>query len=68
MVTPGEESTAVDGRTARRDRNRTAVLDAILDLIQEGNPLPTVAEISERSGTSHRDPLIGRTESAAVGS
>ena len=54
MVTPGEESTAVDGRTARRDRNRTAVLDAILDLIQEGNPLPTVAEISERSGTSHR--------------
>lgn len=54
MVTPGEESTAVDGRTARRDRNRTAVLDAILDLIQEGNPMPTVAEISERSGTSHR--------------
>lgn len=54
MVTPGEESTAVDGRTARRDRNRTSVLNAILDLIDEGNPLPTVAEISERSGTSHR--------------
>ena len=54
MVTPGEQTAAVDGRTARRDRNRTSVLNAILDLIDEGNPLPTVAEISERSGTSHR--------------
>ncbi|MEM7284849.1 MAG: hypothetical protein AAF480_00725 [Actinomycetota bacterium] len=53
-MTPGDESVAVDGRTARRDRNRRAVLNAIIDLIQEGNPLPTVAEISERSGTSHR--------------
>ena len=53
-MTPGEEATAVDGRTARRDRNKRAVLNAIIDLIEEGNPLPTVAEISERSGTSHR--------------
>lgn len=53
-MTARQESTAVDGRTARRDRNRTAVLNSIIDLISEGNPLPTVAEISERSGTSHR--------------
>ena len=53
-MTPGDESVAVDGRTARRDRNRRAVLNAIIDLIQEGNSLPTVAEISERSGISHR--------------
>lgn len=54
QVAPGDEPTAVDGRTARRDRNKRAVLNAIIDLIDEGNPLPTVAEISERSGTSHR--------------
>lgn len=44
----------IDGRTARRDRNRAAVLDSIIELIQEGHTLPSVAQISERSGVSHR--------------
>ncbi len=53
-MTPSDNADIIDGRTARRDRNRRAVLDAIINLIEEGNPAPTVAEISERSGTSHR--------------
>jgi hypothetical protein len=47
-------TTKIDGRTERRDRNRTAVLDALLDLVEEGNLAPTVPEISERCGISHR--------------
>ncbi|MGI9622707.1 MAG: TetR/AcrR family transcriptional regulator [Acidimicrobiales bacterium] len=49
-----EGSDRTDGRTARRDRNRAAVLDSIIELIQEGHPLPTVDQISARSGVSHR--------------
>ncbi len=43
-----------DGRHARRDRNKVAVVDAFLELIREGNPRPGVAEVAERSGVSHR--------------
>lgn len=43
-----------DGRHARRDRNRDAVVDAYLELIRSGNPRPSVAEVAERSGVSHR--------------
>jgi AcrR family transcriptional regulator len=43
-----------DGRTARRDRNRDTVLDAMIALIEEGEISPKVAQISERSGVSHR--------------
>jgi AcrR family transcriptional regulator len=48
------DSTRTDGRTARRDRNREAVLDAMIGLIEEGDATPTVVRISERSGVSHR--------------
>ncbi|MEZ5249719.1 MAG: TetR/AcrR family transcriptional regulator [Ilumatobacteraceae bacterium] len=43
-----------DGRHARRDRNRYAVVDAYLQLVREGNAKPSVAEVAERSGVSHR--------------
>ena len=43
-----------DGRRARRDRNKYAVVDAFLDLVRAGNPRPSVAEVAERSGISHR--------------
>ena len=43
-----------DGRRARRDRNRDAVVDAMLDLHREGDLDPNVADIAERSGVSHR--------------
>ena len=45
---------AVDGRTMRRDRNRTAVITALLDMIREGDLHPGAAEIAERAGVSHR--------------
>lgn len=43
-----------DGRRARRDRNREAVVDAYLDLVREGDLHPNVADVAERSGVSHR--------------
>lgn len=44
----------VDGRTARRDRNRVAVLDAVLELFAEGTLDPGVHEVADRSGVSLR--------------
>lgn len=46
--------TELDGRRKRRDRNRDAVVDAMLDLHKEGNLMPSVADIAARSGVSHR--------------
>lgn len=46
--------TSSDGRRQRGERNREAVIDAILDLITEGNERPTTTEIAERSGVSVR--------------
>lgn len=43
-----------DGRTARRERNRNAVLDAVLDLFGEGATNPTPDEVATRSGVSLR--------------
>jgi AcrR family transcriptional regulator len=44
----------VDGRTARRDRNREAVLDAVHELFVERAAVPTVESVAERSGVSLR--------------
>lgn len=44
----------IDGRHARRDRNKVAVVDAYLDLVREGNNRPSVGEVAERSGVSRR--------------
>lgn len=43
-----------DGRTARRDRNRELVLDAVLALFAEGHLSPAPQEVAERSGVSLR--------------
>lgn len=48
------DAVATDGRRARGERNRDAVVDAILDLIIEGNSKPGAAEIAERAGVSMR--------------
>lgn len=48
------EPPVIDGRRARRDRNRDQVVDALLELYDENNLRPTVAEVAERSGVSHR--------------
>lgn len=47
-----EES--VDGRSARRERNKVVVVDAYLDLIRDGVPRPSMAEVADRSGFSVR--------------
>jgi AcrR family transcriptional regulator len=49
---PGVEST--DGRLARRDRNRAAVLDAMIALFSEGDLDPTPERVAGRAGISPR--------------
>jgi TetR/AcrR family transcriptional regulator, regulator of autoinduction and epiphytic fitness len=44
----------VDGRTARRDRNRTAVLDAVLELFAKGDLAPSPEDVARQSGVSLR--------------
>jgi AcrR family transcriptional regulator len=44
----------VDGRRARREQNRAAVLDALAELYGEGTYVPSAAEIAERAGLSPR--------------
>ncbi len=48
----GDASTHVDGRTARRERNRSAVIDAHLDLLLETGRPPTPDAVASRSGVS----------------
>ena len=43
-----------DGRRARAERNRDAVVEAILDLLCEGVENPTAEAIAERFGVSVR--------------
>lgn len=45
---------AVDGRTMRRTRNRTSVINALLSMIREGDLRPAASEIADRAGVSHR--------------
>ena len=54
-VTPTE---TVDGRTARSTRTREAVVTAVLDLVNEGNPKPTAREIADRAGVSLRSVYV----------
>jgi AcrR family transcriptional regulator len=43
-----------DGRTARAARSRAAIVDALLDLVQEGDLQPTATRIAARAGLSLR--------------
>jgi len=45
---------AIDGRTARRDRNRIAVLDTVLELFAQGELNPSPETVARRSGLSLR--------------
>lgn len=62
----GSESSRSDGRNARRETNRLLVIDAYLDLVQGGNPFPSVDELSERSGVSHRSVFRYFTDRGAM--
>jgi AcrR family transcriptional regulator len=50
----GGRVATIDGRTARAARTRTAVVDALLALIREGDLRPTGARIAVRAGVSLR--------------
>lgn len=43
-----------DGRRLRAVRTRARILEALLELIDEGRPEPTAAEIAERAGVALR--------------
>lgn len=62
-----DEVATGDGRVARRERNRAAVLDAVVVLFDAGNFEPAVKDVSDISGVSsrsiyryfhHRDGLV----------
>jgi AcrR family transcriptional regulator len=44
----------IDGRRQRREGNRAAVLDALVDLFHEGEYQPSSGQIAERAGISAR--------------
>jgi AcrR family transcriptional regulator len=46
--------TVTDGRVLRRVRSKEAAVDAILDLLREGEAFPTAQQVAERSGVSLR--------------
>jgi TetR/AcrR family transcriptional regulator, regulator of autoinduction and epiphytic fitness len=47
-----------DGRSARSQRTRTAVVDALLALLRDGSLRPTAREIAERAGVSLRSVYV----------
>jgi TetR/AcrR family transcriptional regulator of autoinduction and epiphytic fitness len=56
----GESSTrsVSDGRTARSQRTRDSVVEALLDLLNDGNPRPTAREIAEQANVSLRSVYV----------
>ena len=53
-MTDIDSSSRVDGRSARSERTRRAIVAAHLDLIDEGDLKPTGERIAERAGVSLR--------------
>ncbi len=51
-IAAADAATHHDGRRARRERNRTAVVDAVFALLQEGHLPPPTELIAERAGVS----------------
>ena len=49
-----EEEQPVDGRTARGQRTRSSVVDALLALQEEGDLSPTAQQVAERAGVALR--------------
>jgi len=50
----GAAADSADGRSRRRDRNRDAVIQAMLELVRAGDLSPATADIADRAGVSHR--------------
>ena len=54
MAPERETADEVDGRIARRERNRDAVVDAIMLLVESGELEPNIAQVAEVAGVSER--------------
>ena len=54
MVIGNVETSPVDGRRARGERTRLRVIDALLDLVDEGTVRPTAQEVATRAGVALR--------------
>jgi AcrR family transcriptional regulator len=54
MAESPELAYGLDGRVARRERNRDAVVDAIMVLVQSGEIEPSMAQVAEVAGVSER--------------
>lgn len=72
MAAADETETDGDGRTARRERNREAVVTALLGLYRDGVISPSADEIAARAGVSARSLFryfadVGDLASEAVG-
>jgi TetR/AcrR family transcriptional regulator of autoinduction and epiphytic fitness len=52
------ETDVTDGRVVRANRTRDNVVDALLELIDEGNLRPTAREIAERANVSLRSVYV----------
>jgi AcrR family transcriptional regulator len=48
------DDVALDGRSARRERNRREIVDALLELFREGAIDASAAEVAARAGLSER--------------
>jgi AcrR family transcriptional regulator len=53
-VTRARGTPEVDGRRARGERSRAAIVDAVLELLAEGDELPSSAAVAERAGVTQR--------------
>jgi AcrR family transcriptional regulator len=54
-VTVGSVSAgSADGRHARKERNRSAVIDAYIELVSAGNMSPTIDDLAQYTGISLR--------------
>ncbi len=52
--TTDQDAADADGRTLRRTRNRQQVISALIEIVQSGEMDPSVADIADRAGVSHR--------------
>jgi AcrR family transcriptional regulator len=50
----GPTGVVTDGRHARSERSRQAMVEALLELLQEGNLRPSSLQIAERAGVTQR--------------
>jgi AcrR family transcriptional regulator len=50
--------TTIDGRLARTQRTRAAIIDAVVDLLREGVVEPSASQIAARAGISKRSIFV----------